>query len=137
MEFRDRLQLRFGRILSKFQNAFFPDPMFVEGYERYQDRQKQMISLARAIIKNPDLLILDEATSHLDGIRASLIQDIVKTNFKDKTCIIISHRLSSVALADKYLVYDCGKIVQQRKYKELINSQGQFKELFHVQNEIN
>ncbi len=92
--------------------------------------QKQMISIARTILKNPDILIMDEATSQLDSKREAIIQNIIKSVFKDKTCIIISHRLSSVKFAERLFVYDSGKIVQEGSYFELKNTPGKFKELF-------
>jgi subfamily B ATP-binding cassette protein MsbA len=100
---------------------------------RLSGGQKQMISIARAILKKPDILILDEATSHLDGLREAFLQKVILEDFKDKTCIIISHRLSSISLAYRCFVYDSGRIVQEGHYTELIEREGKFRELFKTQ----
>lgn len=88
--------------------------------------QRQLISFARAFIANPAVLILDEATSSLDVPSERLVQHGLKTLLKGRTAIIIAHRLSTVAIADRVLVLEHGKILEDGSPKELISGTGKF-----------
>ncbi|MCX6829101.1 MAG: ABC transporter ATP-binding protein [candidate division Zixibacteria bacterium] len=91
--------------------------------------EKQRICLARAIIKNPSILILDEATSALDSLSEALIQESLKHILIDKTAIIIAHRLSTVEHADRILVIDNGRIVDEGKHEELLEESPLYRDL--------
>ena len=97
--------------------------------------QKQRISLARAILVNPQLLILDEATSNLDSESEGLIQDALRTIFKTRTTLVIAHRLSTIMDADKIIVMDQGEIFEEGTHNELINKRGRYYELYTKQME--
>ena len=95
--------------------------------------QKQRISIARALIKNPQILLLDDCLSAVDTETEEVILNNLKSIMEDKTTIIASHRISSVKNADKILVLDNGEVVQQGKHFELIKQDGVYKELFKKQ----
>ena len=95
--------------------------------------QKQRIAIARALIKNPKILILDEATSALDAENEFEVQNQINNLDKNMSIIIISHRLSSVKNCDKIIVIDKGKIVENGNHQELINLNGKYKELMNKQ----
>ncbi|MFM6980239.1 MAG: ATP-binding cassette domain-containing protein, partial [Micrococcales bacterium] len=91
--------------------------------------QRQLISFARAFIANPTVLILDEATSSLDIPSERLVQQGLKTLLKGRTAIIIAHRLSTVAFADRVIVLEHGQIIEDGSPAELINRGGKFAQL--------
>jgi ABC-type multidrug transport system fused ATPase/permease subunit len=98
--------------------------------------QKQRISIARAILANPRIIILDEATSNLDTESESYIQRSLQTLIKDRTTFVIAHRLSTIQKADQILVIEQGKIVETGKHDELIAKQGRYYALYTVQSRI-
>jgi ABC-type multidrug transport system fused ATPase/permease subunit len=98
--------------------------------------EKQRICLARAVLKNPSVLILDEATSALDSNSEQLIQESLKRILADKTAIIIAHRLSTVQHADRIIALDNGKIVDEGKHEELLVSSPLYRELAEKQLKI-
>ncbi len=98
--------------------------------------QKQRISIARALLANPKIIILDEATSNLDTESESFIQKSLQTLIKDRTTFVIAHRLSTIQQADQILVIEEGKIVEQGKHAELLESKGRYWELFTYQSRI-
>ena len=95
--------------------------------------QRQRLSIARAIVKNPPLLILDEATSALDTESEKLVQDALEKVMKGRTSIVIAHRLSTIQNADKIVVIDQGEIVQSGTHAELMSSAGLYKKLVELQ----
>ena len=95
--------------------------------------QKQRLSIARAIIKNPAVLILDEATSSLDTESEKLVQQAIEQLMKDRTVLVIAHRLSTVVNADKIVVLEKGKIIERGSHSELLNIKGKYSELYAVQ----
>ncbi len=95
--------------------------------------QKQRISIARALIKDPEILILDEATSHLDTASEKLVQDAMDNLIKGRTTLVIAHRLSTVRKADKIIVLDNGEIAEQGSHEELLGIPGIYRRMFEMQ----
>ncbi len=112
-----------------------------EGYEtvvgergyRLSGGEKQRISIARVLLEDPRVLILDEATSHLDSRSEALIQGALETLMEGRTSIVIAHRLSTVRKADQILVLDEGRIVERGDHKTLVSGGGLFAELYETQ----
>lgn len=108
-----------------------------DGYESHIGRQgallsggeKQRISIARALVSNPKILLLDEATSFLDSNTEKLVQEAIRDSMKGRTCLVIAHRLSTVLSADKIIVLDQGKIVDQGTHTELYSRCSLYAEL--------
>ncbi|NMM61832.1 ABC transporter ATP-binding protein [Clostridium sp. P21] len=114
---------------------------FPEGYDtkigqggvNFSGGQKQRISIARALIRKPDILILDDCTSALDSATESKIRLTLKKYLKNLTCFVISQRITSVMEADKIIVMDNGEIVDIGKHDKLIKSCSVYKEIFNSQ----
>lgn len=126
---------------AKIANAhnFISD--FPEGYKsnigdgggKLSGGQKQRISIARAVLKNPPILILDEATSALDTESEKLVQNALTNLMKNRTSLVIAHRLSTIQNADKIVVIEKGEIVEQGTHQELIAKDGAYKKLYQLQ----
>ncbi len=95
--------------------------------------EKQRISIARAILKNPIMIILDEATSSLDSISEFAIQTALEPLLKNRTSLVIAHRLSTVMAADEIIVLDGGKITERGTHEELLKTDGVYKHLYETQ----
>jgi len=95
--------------------------------------QKQRVSIARAFIKNPQILLLDDCLSAVDTETEEQILNNIKKVTKNKTTIIVSHRISSAKNADTIIVLNDGKIAQQGTHTELINVEGYYKKLYQKQ----
>ena len=95
--------------------------------------EKQRVSIARVVLKDPKILILDEATSSLDSISESLIQSALSAVMKGRTSIVIAHRLSTVIAADKIMVIENGIITETGSHEELIETSRKYRELYETQ----
>ncbi|MCO7185570.1 ABC transporter ATP-binding protein/permease [Tenacibaculum sp. XPcli2-G] len=95
--------------------------------------QKQRLSIARAVLKNPPIMILDEATSALDTESEKLVQDALEKMMQNRTSVVIAHRLSTIQKADMIVVMKKGKIVEQGTHEELISKSGTYKKLVEMQ----
>lgn len=96
--------------------------------------QKQRVSIARAVLKNPPIMILDEATSALDTESEKFVQDALDKMMENRTSLIIAHRLSTIQKADTILVMEQGQIVEQGNHQELMAKNGVYKKLVELQN---
>ena len=95
--------------------------------------QKQRLSIARAVLKNPPILVLDEATSALDSESEKLVQTALDNLMKDKTSIVIAHRLSTIQNSEKIIVLEKGQIIESGKHKELMKKDGVYSNLVKMQ----
>lgn len=95
--------------------------------------QRQRISIARAILRNADILVLDEATSAMDTESEKLVQEALDNVMKNRTSIVIAHRLSTIQHADKIIVITAGEIVEQGSHQELLDLKGKYYELLQIQ----
>lgn len=104
-----------------------------DGGSKLSGGQKQRICIARALYKNPPILILDEATSALDTQSEQLVQEAIQNMMKDRTSVVIAHRLSTVQNANCILVIDQGQVVQKGNHLELMSQEGLYKTLVELQ----
>jgi ABC-type multidrug transport system fused ATPase/permease subunit len=95
--------------------------------------QRQRISIARAILKNPPILILDEATSALDTESEKMVQKALESLMKNRTTLVVAHRLSTIKKADEICVLHEGRIVERGKHEDLIQLNGHYKKLVDMQ----
>jgi subfamily B ATP-binding cassette protein MsbA len=95
--------------------------------------QRQRIAIGRALLKDAPILILDEATSSLDTASERRIQDALNLLMRDRTTLVIAHRLSTVEKADCIIVLDAGRIVESGTHQELLDKEGQYAALYHMQ----
>ena len=95
--------------------------------------QRQRILIARALLRNTQILLLDEPTSALDSKSESIVQEAIKKLSDGRTTIVIAHRISTIINADKILVMKAGKIVQNGTHKQLINKKGPYVEMVKLQ----
>ncbi|MEM2028689.1 MAG: ATP-binding cassette domain-containing protein [Candidatus Bathyarchaeia archaeon] len=109
------------------------DTMVSEGGANLSVGQRQLINVARTLLRKPKIIILDEATSSVDPYTESLLQEALKRLLSGRTCIIIAHRLSTTFLADRVIVLDGGKIVEEGTHNELLKRGGLFAKLYELQ----
>ncbi|MGB4845965.1 MAG: ABC transporter ATP-binding protein [Ferruginibacter sp.] len=118
----------------RFENGL--DTVIGERGVKLSGGQRQRIAIARAILADPKIIILDEATSNLDTESESLIQQSLNELMKGRTTFVIAHRLSTIRKADQILVIESGEIKERGRHEELINKQGRYYELFTYQSRI-
>lgn len=127
---------------SKIANADLFISQFPEGYDtnigddggKLSGGQKQRVSIARAVLKNPPIMILDEATSALDTESERLVQDALEHMMENRTSLVIAHRLSTIQKADSIVVMERGNIVEQGTHSELYDKNGIYRKLVDLQN---
>jgi subfamily B ATP-binding cassette protein MsbA len=95
--------------------------------------ERQRLTIARAVLKNPPILILDEATSALDTESEKLVQDAINNMMQHRTSIVIAHRLSTIRHADEIIVLQKGNIVERGNHDELLAQNGYYKKLIEMQ----
>ena len=100
---------------------------------KLSEGQRQLLTIARTMIANPPMLILDEATSSVDPLTEKKIQDAFLELMKGKTSFVIAHRLSTIQAADQILVMEQGQIIEQGTHEELLHDKGAYYELYHAQ----
>jgi ATP-binding cassette subfamily B protein len=102
------------------------------GY-RLSGGERQRMAIARVILKDPRILVLDEATSHLDSLSEALIQDALQRVMRGRSSLVIAHRLSTILAADLILVMSGGRLVQQGTHEELLARGGLYSSLYETQ----
>jgi len=112
---------------NKYQNVIGERGYSLSGGE------KQRLSLARALVRNPEILVLDEATSQLDSHSERIIQNAIEKIRKDKTIIIIAHRLSTITTSDKILVIENGKLIESGSHSELLEKNNKYAYFWNIQ----
>ena len=113
----------------------FPDGYNTQVHERggqLSEGQRQLIAFARALLMDPKVLILDEATSNVDPMTEALIQEALEKLLANRTSFVIAHRLSTIRNADRILVIEDGRIIQEGTHWELMNQEGLYRELHQV-----
>jgi len=115
----------------KMKNGY--DTYIEERGERLSGGQQQRIAIARALLKNPSILILDEATSEMDSESEALVQEALNRLLKSRTALVIAHRLSTISQADKIVVLKDGRIADTGKHQELLSKSGLYRRLYKLQ----
>ena len=118
----------------RFENGL--DTIIGERGVKLSGGQRQRISIARALLANPKIIILDEATSNLDTESENYIQKSLQSLMKDRTTFVIAHRLSTIQQADQILVIEDGQIVEQGKHHDLLQKKGRYYDLYTYQSRI-
>ena len=119
---------RIWSLIESLPNGF--DTMVGERGHRLSGGEKQRLAIARLLLKSPAVVILDEATAHLDSENESLVHEALRVALKGRTSIVIAHRLSTVMEADQILVLDKGTIVERGTHEQLVNAKGLYAELY-------
>ena len=117
--------------ISEFPQGY--DTIVGERGVKLSGGQRQRVAIARALLKNPAILILDEATSSLDSESERLVQDALETLMEGRTTFVIAHRLSTVRRADRIIVLDQGRIIEEGTQDELLARDGLYKQLYEIQ----
>ena len=120
LEFIEQLPMKFDTVIG-------------EKGVRLSGGQRQRLAIARALLKNPPILILDEATSSLDAESEKLVQQAIEKLMVDRTVLVIAHRLSTIVKADKIIVLKTGQIIEMGTHDQLVASQGVYRALYDVQ----
>ena len=119
------------KFISGFEHGY--DSVIGDRGVKLSGGERQRLSIARALLKNPPVLILDEATSSLDTESELLVQEAIERLMHGRTSIVIAHRLSTIKNADKIIVLEKGKLVQEGKHDELLSKGGVYEKLYNIQ----
>jgi len=95
--------------------------------------QRQRLAIARAMVKNPELLIFDEATSALDNESEKVVQEAINNAMVNRTALVVAHRLSTVRNADRIVVMERGKVMESGSHEELLEHNGMYRYLYEIQ----
>ncbi len=120
-----------NHFIEKMKDGYYTD--IGEGGSKLSIGEKQLISFARAIIANPKILILDEATSSIDSEAEEIIKEATNKLLKDRTSFVVAHRLSTIVNADLIVLLDSGKIIEMGTHRELLNLRGEYFNLYKNQ----
>ena len=133
-EIRQALELvSADQVVSRMEKGIDTD--VGEGGDQLSTGEKQLISFARAVLADPRILVLDEATASVDTLTEQRIQSAIETVIRGRTSLVIAHRLSTVRNADLILVVNDGKIVEQGTHRELLAAKGDYYRLYTRQYE--
>jgi ATP-binding cassette subfamily B protein len=109
------------------------DEEIIDGGANLSFGERQLVAFARAMLYDPSVLVLDEATANIDTETEQIIQNALKSLSKDRTMFIIAHRLSTIKDVDKIVVLDRGKIIEQGNHQELVDLDGVYKKMYDAQ----
>ncbi|WP_459130157.1 ABC transporter ATP-binding protein [Guggenheimella bovis] len=119
------------RLIDRFEDGL--DHAVVEGGATFSQGERQLLSFARAIVHNPDILILDEATSNIDTETEELIQDAITKVIRNRTTFVVAHRLSTIQHADQIIVIHKGEIKEMGTHDQLLEKKGLYYDLYELQ----
>jgi ABC-type multidrug transport system fused ATPase/permease subunit len=119
------------RLVAKLPRGLDED--VTEGGKMLSAGERQLLSFARAVLINPKILILDEATSSIDPVTEGLIQDALDKIMRGRTCIVIAHRFSTIKKADRIIVLHKGRIAETGSHEELMRKGALYKQLYELQ----
>lgn len=122
--------------ISKMENGF--ETMLGDRGVNLSGGERQRVAIARALLRNPEILVFDEATSALDAESEKIVQDAINESLKNRTAILVAHRLSTIINCDEIIVFEKGEIVERGNHQELLEMNGIYKKLYDIQfNEAN
>ncbi|MGQ9678709.1 MAG: ABC transporter ATP-binding protein [bacterium] len=124
-------RVHIDRVIERFADGY--DTVLAEGGANFSLGERQLLAFARALVREPELLILDEATSSVDPQTEALVQDGLRELLTGRTAIIIAHRLITVQMADRIVVVHRGMIVEEGKHEELVARDGVYSRLYRLQ----
>lgn len=117
--------------ISKLPNGF--ETMLGDRGVNISGGERQRVAIARALLRNPEIIVFDEATSALDAESEKIVQEAINESLKNRTAVIVAHRLSTIINCDEILVFDKGRIAERGNHKELIAMNGLYKKLYEIQ----